>query len=75
MTLVKHGASIGGGAVILPGVTIGERAMIGAGAVVTKSVPDHAVVVGNPAYIVRFVEVADEQASLSEDPKSGKDSG
>lgn len=48
-TLVKRGASIGGGAVILPGVTIGEYAMIGAGAVVTRDVPAHATVVGNPA--------------------------
>ena len=51
-TLVKRGASIGAGAVILPGVTIGERAMIGAGAVVTRDVPDDATVVGNPARIV-----------------------
>ena len=48
-TLVKRGASIGAGAVVLPGVTIGERAMIGAGAVVTHDVPDDATVVGNPA--------------------------
>jgi UDP-2-acetamido-3-amino-2,3-dideoxy-glucuronate N-acetyltransferase len=39
--------------VILPGITIGERAMLGAGAVVTRDVPSHAVVVGNPARIVR----------------------
>jgi UDP-2-acetamido-3-amino-2,3-dideoxy-glucuronate N-acetyltransferase len=51
-TLVKRGASIGAGAVILPGVTIGERAMIGAGAVVTCDVDDDATVVGNPARIV-----------------------
>lgn len=55
-TTVKEGASIGGGATILPGVTIGRYAMVGAGAVVTKSVPDHAVVVGNPARTVRFVD-------------------
>lgn len=48
-TLVKRGASIGSGAVILPGVTIGERAMVGAGAVVTKDVPDGVTVIGNPA--------------------------
>ena len=45
----KKGASIGAGAVILPGVTIGKRAMIGAGAVVTRDVEDDAKVVGNPA--------------------------
>lgn len=48
-TLVRRGASIGGGAVILPGVTIGEDAMIGAGAVVTSDVPAGETWVGNPA--------------------------
>lgn len=48
-TLVREGASIGAGAVVLPGVTIGRWAMVGAGAVVTQDVPDHALVVGNPA--------------------------
>ncbi len=52
-TVVRRGASIGGNATILPGVTIGEGAMIGAGAVVTKDVPAGAVVMGNPAKIVR----------------------
>ncbi len=49
--LVKRGASIGSGAVILPGVTVGERAMVGAGAVVAIDVPPRAVVVGNPATV------------------------
>lgn len=48
-TVVHKGASIGGGAVLLPGIRIGERAMIGAGAVVTKNVPPGATVKGNPA--------------------------
>ena len=48
-TLIGRGASIGAGAVILPGVTIGEFAMVGAGAVVTRDVPAHALVYGNPA--------------------------
>lgn len=52
-TTVRRGASIGAGAVLLPGVTVGERAMVGAGAVVTKDVPSDAVVVGNPARVVR----------------------
>lgn len=52
-TLICKGASIGANATILP-VTIGEYAMIGAGAVVTKDVPPYAVVVGNPAKIIRF---------------------
>jgi UDP-2-acetamido-3-amino-2,3-dideoxy-glucuronate N-acetyltransferase len=49
-TLVKYGASIGAGAVIVCGVTIGEFALIGAGSVVTKDVPPHALVYGNPAH-------------------------
>jgi UDP-2-acetamido-3-amino-2,3-dideoxy-glucuronate N-acetyltransferase len=51
-TVVKRGASIGSGAVIMCGVTIGQNAMIGSGAVVTRDVPDHAIVVGVPAKVV-----------------------
>lgn len=54
-TIVRRGASLGANATILPGVTIGAEAMVGAGAVVTRSVPQHAVVAGNPARIVRYV--------------------
>ncbi len=54
-TLVCVGASIGGGAVLLPGITIGAHAMVGAGAVVTKSLPERAIAVGNPAKVVGFV--------------------
>jgi UDP-2-acetamido-3-amino-2,3-dideoxy-glucuronate N-acetyltransferase len=50
-TVVKYGASIGANATILPGITIGEWAMIGSGSVVTKDVPAYAVVLGNPAKI------------------------
>jgi len=50
-TVVMAGASIGGGAVILPGLTIGRGAMIGAGAIVTRDVPDHAVVYGDAARV------------------------
>jgi acetyltransferase-like isoleucine patch superfamily enzyme len=57
-TTVRRGASIGANATILPGLTIGRDAMVGAGAVVTRSVPPHAVVVGNPARIVRYVSLA-----------------
>ncbi len=52
-TLVKKGASIGSGAVLLCGITVGENAMIGAGSVVTKDVPAGATVVGNPARLVK----------------------
>jgi acetyltransferase-like isoleucine patch superfamily enzyme len=51
-TTLRRGASIGAGAVILPGVTVGERAMIGAGAVVIEDVPADVVVVGNPARVL-----------------------
>lgn len=53
-TIVKRGASIGANSTILPGLTIGPAAMIGAGSVVTRNVPANAVVVGNPARIVRY---------------------
>ena len=54
-TVVKTGASIGSGATILCNVTIGERAIVGAGAVVTRDVPPGAVVAGNPARVKRSV--------------------
>lgn len=54
-TLVKRGASIGSGVTILANVVIGEHALIGAGAVVTKDVPAHAVVAGNPGRVVRYL--------------------
>lgn len=53
-TLVKKGASIGAKSVILPGVTIGEDALVGAGSVVTKDVPKGAIVAGNPACIIGY---------------------
>jgi UDP-2-acetamido-3-amino-2,3-dideoxy-glucuronate N-acetyltransferase len=55
-TTVKEGASLGANSVIVPGVTIGKRALIGSGAVVSKDVPDNAIVVGNPARIIRYRE-------------------
>lgn len=55
-TLVRKGASIGANATILPNVTVGPHAMVGAGAVVTKSVPQNAIVVGNPAQIVGYCD-------------------
>lgn len=57
-TVVKQGASIGSGATILARVTIGENAIVGAGSVVTKDVPAHAVVAGNPARVKRILETA-----------------
>ena len=55
-TLVSKGASIGSGATILANITIGKNALIGAGSVVTKDVPENAVVAGNPARVKRFIE-------------------
>jgi serine acetyltransferase len=56
-TLVRRGASIGANATILPGLVIGQYALVGAGSVVTRSVPAYAVVVGNPARVVRFAGI------------------
>lgn len=53
---LERGASIGANATLLPGVVVGEYAMVGAGAVVTKDVPPYAVVVGNPAKIIRVID-------------------
>jgi acetyltransferase-like isoleucine patch superfamily enzyme len=55
-TIIHKGASIGANATILPFIVIGSNAMIGAGSVVTKDVPANAVVVGNPARIIRYIE-------------------
>lgn len=57
-TVVKRGASIGSGATILCGVTIGQRALVGAGSVVTRDVPDDAVVAGNPARVKKILPKA-----------------
>lgn len=59
-TVIRKGASIGSGATILSNLTIGEGALVGAGSVVTKDVPPHSVVVGNPAKILRYLEPASE---------------
>ena len=54
--LLKKNSWIGAGAIILPGVTVGENSIVGAGSVVTKDVPDNTIVVGNPAKVVRNVQ-------------------
>jgi acetyltransferase-like isoleucine patch superfamily enzyme len=54
---IRRGARIGGGAILCPGIEIGEEAFVGAGAVVTKDVPPRSVVVGNPARVLREVPV------------------
>lgn len=55
-TLIKRGASIGSGATLLCGITVGEHAIVGAGSVVTKDVPPKAVVAGNPARVLRYLK-------------------
>lgn len=60
-THVREYAAIGAGAVILPGITIGRRSLVGAGSVVTKDVPDYAVVAGNPARVIRSNKVEPAQ--------------
>ncbi|MGL6150527.1 MAG: acyltransferase [Aeromonas sobria] len=55
-TYIKEGASLGANATILPGITIGKNSMVGAGAVVTKDVPDNVLVTGNPAKIVKILD-------------------
>jgi acetyltransferase-like isoleucine patch superfamily enzyme len=61
-TLVKKGASIGSGATLLCGITVGARAVIGAGSVVTRDVPPDAIVAGNPARVLRMTS---PEATLS----------
>ena len=65
-TLIRKGASIGANATILPGITIGAGAMVGAGSVVTRSVPPNAIVVGNPAKIVGYVNASMERIAADE---------
>ncbi len=62
-TLIRKGASIGANATILPGLTVGQYAMLGAGTVVTKDVPPFAIVVGNPARIVGYVQTSTDRSS------------
>ena len=63
-TVVKRGASIGSGATLLCGITIGENALVGAGSVVTRDVPPHAVVAGNPARVIK--SLAPQERELAE---------
>jgi acetyltransferase-like isoleucine patch superfamily enzyme len=55
-TIVRKGASIGSGATLLCNISIGENAIVGAGSVVTKDVPANAVVIGNPAKVLRYIQ-------------------
>src|SRR5271154_5352537 len=71
-TIIRKGASIGSGATILSNTNIGENAIVGAGSVVTKDVPANSIVAGNPAKILRYIELfpqltADQQARVAEE--------
>jgi len=66
-TIVRQGASIGANATILPGIEIGRDAMVGAGAVVTMSVPPFAVVIGNPARIVSYIGSGRDETFFTQD--------
>lgn len=55
-TVIAEGASIGANATILPGIKVGKNALVGAGAVVTKDVPENAIVIGNPAFIKGYIK-------------------
>lgn len=65
-TIVGPGSSLGANATLLPGVTIGRRAMVGAGAVVTRDVPPNAIVMGNPARIVGYVDADSDDIGIGQ---------
>lgn len=63
-TIVKRGASIGTGTTILPNLCIGENAIVGAGSVITRDVPAGAVVAGNPARVLRYLDAAKKDEAI-----------
>ncbi|WP_248740173.1 WxcM-like domain-containing protein [Pseudomonas sp. MWU12-2029] len=69
-TIIRKGASLGANSTILPGITIGSAAMVGAGSVVTKSVPPNAIVVGNPAKIIGYVDAKATSTTTVESPSN-----
>lgn len=62
---VCEGASVGGGSIVLPGVTLGRWCMVGAGSVVTRDIPDHALVYGDPARLAGFVCFCGQKLAVS----------
>jgi acetyltransferase-like isoleucine patch superfamily enzyme len=65
-THIGYGAGLGGGVIVLPGVSIGRWAIIGSGAVVTKNIPDHGLAYGNPARLAGFVSPAGQRLVAQE---------
>ena len=70
---VKQGASLGAGCIVLPDVTIGRFAMVGAGAIVTRDVPDHGLVTGNPARLVGYVCVCGQSLGPKSDSTNAQE--
>jgi len=70
-TRVRRGAALGANCTLVAGITVGEFAMVGAGAVVTKDVPHHGLVVGNPARLIGYVCACGERLQLTEDGRRG----
>ena len=64
-TVIRKGASIGANATILPGLTLGQYCMVGAGTVVTKDVPPFAIVIGNPARIIGYVQTSKDNGAVN----------
>ena len=64
-TVICKGASVGSGATLLCNLTVGENAIVGAGSVVTKDVPPNAIVAGNPARVLRYIQVGPENSNVS----------
>lgn len=65
-TVIRKGASVGSGATILSNISVGENAIVGAGSVVTKDVPPNAIVAGNPARVLRYIEHSMEDPNVSQ---------
>ena len=66
-THICRGAAVGAGAILVTGVTIGRWALVGAGAVVTRDVPDHAIVVGNPARVIGYISAGGIRCATAEE--------
>lgn len=66
-TIVRHGAALGAGTVVVTGVEIGRWALIGSGTVVTRDVPSHAIVVGNPGRIVGYVSAGGQRCDTQQE--------
>ncbi len=71
-TIVKSGASLGSGSVILASITIGKNAIIGGGSVVTKNVPDLTIVAGNPARILKSFKTYQQMSQYMSKGQAGK---